>query len=119
MAKKVDFTGGSNIALKVPGHQWEDTVMFYRDILCLAVAEEHTDSVVFEFGSLRLWVDRVDTISQSEIWLEIETDDTETAGEYLKSAGVVRRDEIEKLPEGFDGFWVSGPSSTIHLVKKK
>lgn len=27
-----------------------------------------------------------------------------------------RRDEIELLPEGFKGFWVSSPANIIHLV---
>jgi predicted enzyme related to lactoylglutathione lyase len=27
------FSGGRNIAMKVPPHQWETTVAFYRDVL--------------------------------------------------------------------------------------
>ncbi|MGH2617936.1 MAG: hypothetical protein ACRDJC_22130 [Thermomicrobiales bacterium] len=30
--------------------------------------------------------------------------------------GVVRRDEIEPLPEGLEGFWISSPASIVHLV---
>ena len=46
----------------------------------------------------------------------METPDTSVAAEYLASQGVVRCDEIEPLPEDFDGLWISNPSSIIHLV---
>lgn len=53
------------------------------------------------------------------MWLELTTDDLAGAEEYFRSAGVVRRDEIEKLPEGFEGFWIQNPASIIHLVTKE
>ena len=34
----------------------------------------------------------------------------------LGEAGVVRCDDIEPLPPGFRGFWVSSPVSIVHLV---
>jgi len=117
------FSGGKNIAMKVPPHQWQDAVAFYRDVLGLRViehdpADSATPTAVFEFGANRLWIDRVETLSQAEIWLEVETDDLEAAAAYLKAAGVARRDEIEPLAEGFPGFWISSPASIIHLVVK-
>jgi hypothetical protein len=87
------------------------------------IAEEeittHAPSVGFEFGANNLWIDRVPAISQAEIWLEVVTDDIAAASEHLQSAGVVRCDEIEPLPEGFQAFWVASPASIIHLICKE
>jgi len=116
MGKKVRFSGGRNIALKVPPHLYEATVAFYRDVLALPQLQGRLPSVVFEFGANQLWVDRVPGLSQAETWLEVVTDDTSAAAERLREAGVVRRDEIEPLPEGFQAFWVSSPAQIIHLV---
>ena len=66
-----------------------------------------------------MWVDKVDGLSRAEVWLELNTDDIKGAADHLGSAGVVRRDEIEKLPEGFEGFWIQNPASIIHLVTKE
>ncbi len=118
---KVNFAGGRNIAMKVPPHLWEATVRFYRDVLALEIIEQATTvpmSVAFEFGANRLWIDRVDGLSQAELWLELTADDVQAAAEHLKSAGVVRRDEIEQLPAGFEGFWIQNPAAIIHLVSK-
>ena len=114
----VKFAAGRNIAMKVPPHLYETTIEFYRDVLGLKELTNHAPSVGFEFGSNNLWIDRVPGISQSETWLEVVTNDIEAAAAHLKSAGVVRRDEIEPLPAGFQAFWVSSPASIIHLVCK-
>jgi predicted enzyme related to lactoylglutathione lyase len=116
---KPEFRGGRNIAMKVPPHLWDATVRFYRDVMGLKVIEVASavpTSVVFEFGANHLWIDRVEHVSQAEIWLELVADDVEAAAEYLKAAGVVRCDAVEPLPEGFEGFWITSPSSIIHLV---
>lgn len=118
MTTKVKFTGGRNIAMKVPPHLYEATVQFYRDVLGLKEITKHAPSVGFEFGSNQLWIDRVPGMSQAETWLEVITNDIAAASEKLKAAGVVRCDEIESLPEGFQAFWVSSPASIIHLVCK-
>lgn len=123
MAKKakVKFAGGRNIAMKVPPHLWETTVRFYRDVLALRVIEQAAtvpQSVGFEFGANRLWIDRVEGLSQAELWLELTAGDVQEAAEHLKSAGVVRRDEIEQLPADFEGFWIQNPASIIHLVSQ-
>ena len=111
------YSGARNIAIKVPPHEWEQTVSFYRDILGLPVIDNlpsATPTVVFQFGTNRLWVDRVEALSQAEIWLEVSTSNVPAAARHLKKAGVVRRDEIEALD--FEAFWVSSPSGIIHLV---
>lgn len=118
MTTQPTFAAGRNIAMKVPPHLYEATVRFYRDVLGLREITMHAPSVVFEFGVNNLWIDRVVGISQAEIWLEVVTNDISSASKHLNSAGIVRRDEIEPLPEGFQGFWVSSPASIIHLVCK-
>ena len=116
------FAPGDNIAIKVPSHQFEATVSFYKDILGLELMDQldqgQYESVAFKFGDKNLWIDKVPTLSQAEIWLEIKTNNIEQAAEYLKSHNIVRRDGIESLPENFKGFWIASPSDIIHLISK-
>jgi len=116
MKPDATFAAGRNIAMKVPPHVYDATVRFYREVLGLPEIAAHAPSVVFEFGSVRLWIDRVPGISQAETWLEVVTNDLEAASALLAEAGVVRCDDIELLPPGFRGFWVSSPASIVHLV---
>jgi hypothetical protein len=116
MSADLKFSGGRNIAMKVPPHQYEATVQFYRDVIGLKQLEGYGSAVGFEFGSNHLWIDRVPGISQAEIWLELATNNTAKAAERLAAAGVARCDEIEKLPETMDAMWISSPSQIIHLV---
>lgn len=118
MNRRAKFTAGKNIAMKIPPHLYEATIQFYRDVLGLKEITKHAPSISFEFGSNNLWIDRVTGISQAEIWLEVVTSDLEAAAALLAEAGVVRCDDIEPLPGGFQGFWVSSPASIIHLVCK-
>lgn len=106
--------------MKVPAHEYDTTVAFYRDVLGFELIpldnDEENNSIRFKFGDKVLWVDRVATLSQTEIWLEVTTDDVEEAAQYLQQNNVVRCDDIEILPEGFKGFWISSPANIIHLV---
>ena len=66
------FAGGKNIAMKVPPHQYDATVAFYRDLLGLKpIGGPGGDAVGFEFGPNNLWIDKVSAMSQAELWLEI------------------------------------------------
>ncbi len=119
--EKPKFTPGKNIAMKVPSHEFEQVVGFYRDVISLPQVEcdssgEAYPSVAFEFGDKRLWVDKIDHLSQAEIWLEINSEDVEAAAHYFERLGVARREEIEPLPEGLKGFWIANPAGIIHLV---
>ncbi len=112
------FQPGENIAVKVPAHEYRATVAFYRDVLGLAALGE-TDggaSTRFQFGEKILWVDRVEALSQAEIWLEIITDDIEAAAHHFDSADCARCDAIEALPAGMKAFWIAAPGNLIHLV---
>ncbi len=112
------FSGGRNIALKVPPHQYDATVRFYGDVLGLERIERFAPDVVFAFGANQLWIDRTAGLSQAELWLELVTEDRKAAMDHLARSRVSRCDEIETLPEGFPGFWISSPSSIIHLVRE-
>jgi hypothetical protein len=117
--KSVNFNAGKNIAMKVPSHQYEQTVIFYREIIGLPQIKEEEPEIVFKFGDKKLWIDKVQHLSQAEIWLEIECDDINEAKKHFKQHKVNRRDEIEKLPRDFKGFWISSPSDIIHLISEK
>lgn len=111
-----NFSGGVNIAIKVPLHKYEETVTFYREILNLPLVEEEPEGCIFQFGPIRLWVDKAPQLSQPDVWFELITNDTQSAATYLANHGVARRDELEQLPEDFDGFFVTDPAGVIHLV---
>ena len=110
------FTGGANVALKLPERLYRQTLEFYRDTLGLSVEEKGDDLSIVDFGPIRLSLDRVPRQSQPDIWLQLETPDTGAAKRALERAGVTICDEVEPLPEGFDGIWIAAPSGTIHLV---
>src|SRR5438874_4126820 len=116
MVAKLDgpqFSGGANIAIKCPAHTYDQTVAFYRDTLALPLIEEESDGCIFQFGPNRLWIDKVPNLSHPDIWLEIETNDTEAASSFLKIHGVARRDEVENLREDFNCFFISDPAGDI------
>ena len=107
------ITPGRNIAIKVPSHLWEETVAFYRDRVGLSVTRDEPGTVAFEFGGVTLWVDRVPTQSQVDVWLELFSDDPDAA---LKRLGSPVRDELEPLGK-VNGHWTSDPAGTILLVR--
>lgn len=112
----MNFRGGKNIAIKVPSSQWQTTVDFYRSVAKLPVVSESSECVAFSFGSNTLHIDRCPQLSQAEVWLELIANDVDGAKLYFDKEGITRCDEIESLPEGFNGFWISAPASIVHLV---
>ena len=71
---------------------------------------------LLEFGSQRLWIDRVDHLSRAEVWLEVVAGDLAAAGARLVAADVPRCDAVEPLPDGFHGYWIVNPADVVHLV---
>ena len=70
--------------------------------------------------SLRLlWVDRVEHLTQAEVWLELQAGNLAAASEHLKKHAVTRCDEIEPLPDGLHAFWIKNPASVVHLVTEQ
>jgi predicted enzyme related to lactoylglutathione lyase len=117
---KPKFIPGKNIAMKVPVHEFDRTVAFYRNILGFkeieSPSQDNIEAVTFKFGDKNLWIDKITGISQAEVWLEVVTEDIEAASNYFEENNCIRRDEIEPLPEGFTGFWIANPANIIHLV---
>lgn len=109
------FSPGSNIAMKVPERHYAETLAFYRDVLGLSVEEVETGAKV-AFGAVTLWLDRLAHQSQIDLWLEVRAEDTVAAKAYLAAQGVPLCNEVEPLPDDFDGFWIAAPAGTIHLV---
>jgi hypothetical protein len=114
----VQISGGIDIAMKIPPHQFDAMVEFYRDIVGLKPITEKAPAVGFELGPNKLWLDPAPTMSQAEIWLELFTDSFDVAADHLEKAGVVRCDPIEPLPEGFKGGWITSPANIIHMVRE-
>lgn len=50
MTARPSFSGGRNIAMKVPPHEYEKVVGFYRDVLGLEQLEDKLPDVCFAFG---------------------------------------------------------------------
>lgn len=113
-----DIQGGINIAMKVPPHQYQQTVAFYRDTLGLEMFTEKPPNIGFIYGPNRLWIDEVETLSQAEVWLELFTPDFQPAAAKLEEGGVARNDAIEPLGEGFRGGWFINPAGIVHLVRE-
>ncbi|UTO21160.1 hypothetical protein NGC85_10990 [Acinetobacter sp. Z1] len=112
------FNGGVDIALKLPPHQFDATVTFYRDVIGLKQITDKAPDVGFELGLIKLWIAAAPEMSQAEIWLELFTDDFTEAAQYLDKVGVIRCDAIEPLPEGFRGGWITSPANIIHMVRE-
>ena len=61
------FRPGKNIAIKVPLHQFDALVAFYRDVVRLTHLGRGGRSEKFAFGELCLWLDPVPQMSQAEV----------------------------------------------------
>ena len=113
------FRGGPNVAMKLPPHQFDKALKFYRDTLGLAVSDHDGGSKLVEFGPIRLWLDPCPQFSQTELWLEVIADNTDAAEQHFTEAKTVRCDAIEKLPDDFRGFWITSPADIVHIVSER
>jgi hypothetical protein len=117
------FTGGVNIAIKIPKTKYDQTVHFYRNILKLEVTEKPIDNPTVsrthevKFGNNIVWLDCVDNYTHSETWLELKTTDVAEATEYLASQGVNTCDELEQIPESM--HWIMDPAGTVFILSKE
>lgn len=119
----IQFSGGINIAIKIPKRKYEETVRFYRDVLQLVVTEKPISNPTVsrthevKFGGNTVWLDCVDNYTHSETWLELNTPDVEKATTYLKENSTAICDELEQLPEGM--HWITDPAGTVFILKKQ
>eukprot|EP01063_Lacrimia_lanifica_P022914 TRINITY_DN3041_c1_g2_i1.p2 TRINITY_DN3041_c1_g2~~TRINITY_DN3041_c1_g2_i1.p2 ORF type:complete len:383 (+),score=149.82 TRINITY_DN3041_c1_g2_i1:107-1255(+) len=112
------FTGGRNIALKCPPTKYESTVEFYRVTLGMEIVHYCRSCCKLRWNdTMFMWIDCVDTCA-TVTWLEVATASTAAAKAYLKGRKKVSlRPEVEALPPGVDGFWVSPPNDMVHLIR--
>lgn len=115
---KTEIKGGIDIALKVPSHQYQQTVAFYRDEIGLPEITDKTPAIGFILGPNRLWIDEAPMLSQAEIWLELFTPDFAATEKQMAAHGIVRCDSVEPLPEGFKGGWIINPAGIVHMVRE-
>ncbi|WP_432943804.1 VOC family protein [Kribbella sp. CA-253562] len=121
----MDFTGGLNIAMKLPKAEFDRTVAFYRDVLGFEVTDESGPHVVdavarcasLRFGPVTLWLDQVGNYARADLWLELFTPDVAAAMRHLADHGIHPQDELEPLPDGIDGHWITNPAGITHLVR--
>ncbi|SNY76661.1 VOC family protein [Enterobacter sp. CC120223-11] len=116
---KTEIKGGIDIALKVPPHQYQQTIAFYRNTLGLEEITDKPPATGFVLGPNRLWIDEAPALSQAEIWLELFTPNFAQAEKQLEEKGVVRCDAVEPLPEGFKGGWIMSPCGIVHMVREE
>lgn len=114
---QAEFTGGTNIALKIPKFKYEETVSFYKDVIKLPYLGFSHGSHSFQLGQSTLWLDCMDNYSQQDVWLEIQTGDPAAAAAYLQEHQISRRDEVEPY-ENSSGYWISDPCGTILRVNR-
>lgn len=116
----VSFDGGVNIALKIPKHKYDETVLFYRETLGFEVEEREIDNPTvsrthrLQFGHNVLWLDCVDNYTHAETWLELKTKHVESASKHLRSKGIEPRDELEKIPDNM--HWIMDPAGTVFIL---
>ena len=117
------FHGGLNIAIKIPKSKYEETVVFYRDILKLEIEEKAINNPTVsrthevKFGPNIVWLDCVDNYTHSEVWLDLKTNDVASATEYLKSQGINTCDELEQTPN--DMHWIMDPAGTPFILNRQ
>ncbi|MBW3470257.1 VOC family protein [Arthrospiribacter ruber] len=118
--ENIRFSGGPNIAIKIPKAKYEATVAFYRDVLCMEVEEKAISHLTVsrthkvKFGSKVLWLDCVDNYSRPETWLELNVGDVPKAAAYLQRKGIRTCDELEQIPENM--HWITDPAGNIFLL---
>ncbi len=114
----IKIEGGVNIAMKVPSHQHQAVVAFYRDVVGLESIDEKEPAIGFKLGPNQLWIDESQTLTQAEVWLELFTPDHRAALRRLEDGGAVRCDLIEPLGEAFRGGWIMNPANIVHMVRE-
>ncbi len=110
--------GGIDIAIKVPPHQYEAMIAFYRDIIGLKPITEKLPDVGFELGPNKLWVAEAPEMSRAEVWLELlpiaSRMRPSICPERVLSAAMLSR----SCRRAFKGGWITSPANIIHMVRE-
>ena len=83
------FRGGRNVAMQAPAQQFATTVEAYRR-LGTPVLEQGESHASFDFGPIRLHVDKVTGLDRSEVRLGLITTDSAAAAPAVGPSGFVR-----------------------------
>jgi catechol 2,3-dioxygenase-like lactoylglutathione lyase family enzyme len=122
------FNGSANVAMKIPHADYDATLTFYRDVLGLPVVKEDasgtptvSETHAVKFGPMTLWLDRVDTYSQTDLWLELHTDDVDAATAKLGATGIATCDEIEPFTDDASrrSHWIKIPAGVVHHLASR
>ena len=70
------------------------------------------------FGTLTLWLDRVDHFSKTNVWFELNTNDIQQARNHLSENEVNFRPEQEKLPEDLKTNQISDLIGMVMILKE-
>ena len=117
------FTGGVNIAVKIPKSKYEATVAFYRDTLGMDVQEKAIQNPTISrthrlsFGANILWLDCVDNYAHAEVWMELKTPNLEEATTHLAAHNIHPCDELERLPP--NAHWIQDPAGTVFVLNEE
>ncbi len=114
-----EIKGGIDIAIKVPPHQYQQTLNFYRYVIGLEEITDKPPATGFVLGPNRLWIDEAPGMSQAEIWLELFTSDFQLAEKHVAENGVTRCDTVEPLPDSFKGGWIMSPCNIVHMLREQ
>ena len=60
-----------------------------------------------------MWLDCVDNYTHSETWLELRTNDIDSAVAHLQANGTVPQDELEQIPGNM--HWITDPAGTVFI----
>lgn len=88
---RINLKAGKYIVLKIPMYLFEDTLHFYRDILLMDVEvkasfnAKKSKSAIIAFGTNTLRLEAEDQQLESNILLELSTDQIASAVEYFKA----------------------------------
>jgi catechol 2,3-dioxygenase-like lactoylglutathione lyase family enzyme len=96
MNERPPFNGGLNVILKIPRATYEQTLLFYSDVLGFELIEDSTPptgevekSYYCKFGNVSWHFHQMSGFSKPDIWLQVTTSDLPEARNYLSSLGVV------------------------------
>ena len=115
------IVGGNNIAIKIPRSHFDKMLAFYTDVLGLELNKEEgfsTESYSTKFGDFTLWLDCVEAIGKSDIWLEATTKDLNNTIAKIKNSTGSLRPEIETLPPRMNAVWICDPCGNTLLLKE-
>ena len=113
---RINLKAGKDIVFKIPRNLFEDTLHFYRDILLMdveVIADSNSKihkSAIISFGNNSLRLETEDLQLESNIQLELSTNQINSTVEYFKA-----NDVQIKNSEGSNYYLKDPAGNLIHL----